>query len=206
MNKQKTFSQPWYTSVQFTDQIDICCPNCGKQAKVTGNSRYLFPWNTKDCRIICTHCSYNKTQKQLRWQGPLSGKGWSRCKKCGTSINTSCETNGKKDCIPKAQNEDCPRCKTTNELEISWSIIHLTKDPIDPYLGLNLWYQKNIKNNILWFYNIEHMEYIEDYISSTIRERGLYNGKYSIITNLPTWIKDAKNRSTILKTIKQLKV
>ena len=71
---------------------------------------------------------------------------------------------------------------------------------IDPYFGLDLYLQVNIKENVFWVYNIDHLKYLRHYVSSTLRE-GYGRHKYSLITNLPQWIKAAKNRELIVKKL-----
>jgi len=63
--------------------------------------------------------------------------------------------------------------------------------------------QTDIKGKIIWFYNIDHLKYLKDYIASKLREDDGRH-KYSLITNLPQWIKSAKNRNLILKKIDRL--
>ncbi len=62
-----------------------------------------------------------------------------------------------------------------------------------------------VKDKIIWFYNMDHLEYLNDYISSKLREDDGRH-KYSMITNLPQWIKSAKNRDLILKKMHRLEI
>jgi hypothetical protein len=78
----------------------------------------------------------------------------------------------------------------------------------DCYFGLPLWLQTEVSDGILWFHNLRHLQYIEAFVRSTLRERrtdiyGYRNA--SIISRLPNWIKAAKNRRQILKAIERLK-
>lgn len=56
----------------------------------------------------------------------------------------------------------------------------------------------------LWAYNLEHLIFIEDYVTANIRSRKPNINK-SLISRLPQWIKSAKNREQIVKAIQSLK-
>lgn len=78
--------------------------------------------------------------------------------------------------------------------------------PYDPYFGFELWYRSETKFGLLWAYNLMHLDIIESYVSSIIRNRnGLANQNNSIGSRLPQWVKDAKNREYLLKIIQRLK-
>jgi len=57
-----------------------------------------------------------------------------------------------------------------------------------------LWYVDSVKGHQIWGYNLEHLSYLKSFLSSQLKERGKGSGKYSIITNLPTWMKSKKTK------------
>lgn len=78
---------------------------------------------------------------------------------------------------------------------------------IDPYFHLPLWLKVECCNNILWAYNIEHLDFLQRHIEAKLRERnteGIENK--SLGSRLPRWMTSAKNRTTILQSIAQLKM
>jgi hypothetical protein len=78
--------------------------------------------------------------------------------------------------------------------------------PVDPHFWLPLWLQTDCRGNALWFYNLEHMEFVEDYVAAKLRERKPhphYRNR-TMSSRLPTWIKLARNRDAVLKCIGQL--
>lgn len=80
--------------------------------------------------------------------------------------------------------------------------------PFDCYFKFKLWYTKNFKGNILFAYNIEHLNFLENYIGDKIRERKTKEGQWrngSLQSRLPKWMLESKNRSELLKAIKNLK-
>lgn len=56
----------------------------------------------------------------------------------------------------------------------------------------------------LWAYNLEHLDFLENYVGATIRSR-VPNFNKSLASRLPQWLKEAKNRKEILKIIARLK-
>ncbi|MCT4592681.1 MAG: hypothetical protein N4A57_00185 [Anaeromicrobium sp.] len=71
-----------------------------------------------------------------------------------------------------------------------------------------LWLEVNCCGEKLWSYNLKHLEYIERFVSASIREgycdeHGWKNN--SMVSRLPKWIKERKNRDEILKCIKRMK-
>lgn len=78
----------------------------------------------------------------------------------------------------------------------------------DSYFRLPLWLQIPVENQILWAYNLRHLELIESFVRATLRQRrtDLYGCRNaSIISRLPSWVKAAKNRRHILKAIDRMR-
>lgn len=77
---------------------------------------------------------------------------------------------------------------------------------IDPIFSLSLWLQVPCCGEILWAYNIPHLEFLQQYVQATIREgQGNTRRHYSMAVRLPRWMKLAKNRKSILREIQHLK-
>jgi len=82
-------------------------------------------------------------------------------------------------------------------------------DGYDSYFGLPLWLQIRVGDHMLWAYNHRHLELLDAFIQSPIRERrrdkqtGWRNS--TLISRLPEWIKAAKKRKQLLKAIDKLK-
>ena len=75
---------------------------------------------------------------------------------------------------------------------------------VDWYFRLPLWLQISCSSETLWAYNEKHLEFIEDYVAAKLRAR-IPNVNKSLVSRLPNWIKLAKNRDEILKSIRKLK-
>jgi len=110
----------------------------------------------------------------------------------------------------------CPECTHPLKLTLT-TAIHCSKcsylkinDNTD--LGNNLYLFEELKDYIqirccgelLWSANFEHLDFIEKYVSSKLRERKP-NVNRSLASRLPNWIKDKKNRDDILKAIQKFR-
>ena len=76
--------------------------------------------------------------------------------------------------------------------------------PANQYFEVELWLQAPFKNDIFWAYNSNHLEYLERYISATIREHKDRTG-FTLLEKLPKFYHEAKNRESLLKIIRKLK-
>jgi hypothetical protein len=66
-----------------------------------------------------------------------------------------------------------------------------------------LWFQKEVKGEIFWAYNREHLIEIRNCVSAKLRER--QGTTYTtMVERLPNFIKIARNRDIILRTIDNL--
>ena len=77
--------------------------------------------------------------------------------------------------------------------------------PNDPYFGLPLWLSAACCGEVLWAYNAEHLDRLEEYVSARLRERGPVPGSMSMLERLPKWIKEAKHRDEVVRTIRRLR-
>jgi hypothetical protein len=81
-------------------------------------------------------------------------------------------------------------------------------DSVDWCFHLPLWIKAPCCGHELWAYNYDHLSWLKNYIGAKIRERredeefGWRN--QSLASRLPLWMKDGKNRTPILETIKRL--
>lgn len=74
---------------------------------------------------------------------------------------------------------------------------------VDPIFSLPLWFQADIRGDLFWAYNREHLREIEAYVISKLRERQT-DTHTTMVERLPNFIKDSKNREIIVKVIEQL--
>ena len=86
-----------------------------------------------------------------------------------------------------------------------------TRDQDAWYDQLELWLQTPCCGETLWAYNKEHLDFLEQYVAATLRERtrpngtGRYAARNSTLTSrLPGWIKRARNRDDVLRCLSKL--
>jgi len=179
-------------------------------------------------KFSCNNCANHFALADNLWFGTLQVYGESVCPYCkqfGVKQKIQSESiiaSAIKPKIPASVTiqATCPKCDNQYEIitaNIKKISLHSSYDPI---FHLPLLLQISFKkSNTLWAYNIEHLLELEKYITATLRkknykiDRAEYKPghKYyddvdeSFSTNLPQWVKEAKNRNLLLKCINQLK-
>lgn len=87
-------------------------------------------------------------------------------------------------------------------------------DPVrDPIFRVPVWLQAGCcGGKLLWAYNVAHLSYVASFVAATIRERSdavragdAYPRRMSMIAKLPAWLKAAKHRDEILRTVDRLR-
>lgn len=129
-----------------------------------------------------------------------------KCQACALILET--EPDNKSLFAPRRLT--CAQCGLTqswakHRIRRGWSDQPVTDD----FFHHPLWLQITFGRNILWAYNYQHLDLIERYVGAKLRERPkpphAGAASASLINHLPQWIKSAKNRAAILKTIGKLK-
>lgn len=111
------------------------------------------------------------------------------CKKCAIGMRKS---DGKFGYIMQ-----CKRCGVLSDPIVgTWGN--------GTFMGLDLWLRTNCCSSLFWAYNKEHLDFMDSYINSSLRER-LPNTNQSLASRLPDWIKDRKNREELSKGIAKLR-
>jgi hypothetical protein len=77
--------------------------------------------------------------------------------------------------------------------------------PVDPFFRLPLWLRADCRGHTLWAFNRAHLDLIEGYVAAELRERGHGEHRMSLVSRLPRWIKSAKNRDDVLRTIRRIR-
>ncbi|RJX38951.1 hypothetical protein D3P09_15690 [Paenibacillus pinisoli] len=106
----------------------------------------------------------------------------------------------------------CLNCGMTNDIRFNQSIISYSSKwnegiiniggSFDWYFGYPLYLQIPCCGQTLWAYNLEHLEYLKNYVQAELREDHPYY--LSVESRLPLWMKSAKNRDAVLKAISKL--
>ena len=194
MSNQKRFSQPLYSIAHFCSEILVKCPKCEAQAKV--NIKTLENYNIKKS-LICKSCHFRAREG---WFGKCQGFITFHCGFCGSKIEH--QTKPTKKIFDKTSFE-CPKCNVRKSYPLKWYRYDIFEEGFEPYFGLELWLKTSLKGKTLWAYNAQHLKYLKDFLGASLREDD-NRSKYSIVTNLPKWMKSAKNRDLVLKKLRSL--
>jgi transcription elongation factor Elf1 len=197
-----SFNQLAYPTAYFSEKIFAVCPECGGKGVINtilGKYTIHRPYGNKSV-FTCTKCSCQIENSDSQWSGYYQGIVKQACGHCNASIFFA----GKPVKEPhEFETIKCEECGYNQEYSPKWFRYNGDK-PVDPFLGLDLWLQVEVKGNILWVYNLKHLDYLKSYVEAKIRNDDNRH-KYSMITNLPQWIKASKNRDLILKKLEVLR-
>ncbi len=194
------FNKPAYPTVYFSETIWVKCPKCSGFGLVNSKSAKYIQQALTGCDSVfnCKCCGYKEDQSN-KWYGYYQGFINRSCGFCGNKILSSNKPTKE---LYEKQIVKCGFCNKEREYEINW--YHFKNErPIDPYFGMDLWLRTNIKSDLIWLYNIEHLKYLREYVEAKLRTDDKRH-KYSMITNLPKFIKSAKNRNEIIKKLNKL--
>ncbi len=186
----------------FSKEIFVECPFCKKKARITRNdAMYAIPYPTNfKAKFTCNNCY--KTLSEKFWYGPINLIVDRRCGHCGSQIKERIHRTTKY--IEKLKIK-CDKCGKERFYDTQYELTYSDKNQAtDPFFGLDLWLKTHVKENVFWAYNYDHLNYLELYVSSKLRETGS-GGKYNVAWKLPNFIKIAKNRPKILKVIAKLR-
>ncbi|MFM9448619.1 hypothetical protein [Streptomyces acidiscabies] len=75
--------------------------------------------------------------------------------------------------------------------------------------GERLWLESGTRHGTIWAYNLEHLTVLRDFVAADLREHAPWyeheHRRMTYVAKLPAWIKSAKNRTEILRTIDRLR-
>ena len=186
----------------YAAEVLCACPNCRGPALVRGRSKCVIPFWVDVARVQCLRCSFVKHYNE-QWHGPMVGYGRERCGQCGHKWLEVQLKRTTKAPIKQEVNARCGECGMDSNIKLKWHREVFTGEPHDPYFGLPLWLQADCCGSTLWAYNGAHLDILKTYLEATQRQRSV-NGKWSMITRLPQWMKTAKNRAELLRCVGKL--
>ena len=79
---------------------------------------------------------------------------------------------------------------------------------VDPWFHVPLWLREPVAGELLWAWNAEHLDLLEDYVGARRRQRPARPrpSPASLLEHLPTWMKTAKHRDEVLAAITRLRI
>lgn len=125
-----------------------------------------------------------------------------RCPKCDACARVHCEESS------NGARVTCGACGHARVTEAR--VLKSLGSPTDPYFGLDLWLQLPCCGETLWARNVEHLEFLADYVQAKLRERSTETQGHGLrnklmTSRLPTWLTQANNRTRVLRCIAQLR-
>ncbi|AOS63841.1 TFIIB-type zinc ribbon-containing protein [Actinoalloteichus hymeniacidonis] len=125
------------------------------------------------------------------------------CPRCANRAISRAYPNESRFIISWPRRLTCPTCAYTADWDASscsaWG------GPTDPFFRFPLWLTAECcGGRELWVLNAQHLDLLEQYVAARIRER-LHGSGMTMIARLPAWIKSAKHRAEILRTIHRLR-
>ncbi|MDO4880633.1 MAG: hypothetical protein Q3983_05075 [Capnocytophaga sp.] len=177
----------------------VVCPKCQRYAVISPSDLY----QNKNSVLRCSHCGLEQQKNTSHFFTAIIKLN---CPECGTPIYHE-QPNLKKKI--ETMPIKCPKCALSLRVKPQYTETYLrnwnTKISglqCDSLFGLPYFFQTNIRGNLFWARNPLHIQLMQDYIASTLREReGM-----SIVARLPTFIKVKKNRELLLKTLHKWKM
>lgn len=100
----------------------------------------------------------------------------------------------------------CVRCGySSNEVPLRG---YWPDKPKDWYFHRPVWLQAPCACHILWALNLDHLNYMGEYVQAELREKqpdesGMHN--QSLLNRLPRWMKESSNRNVVIATIEKLR-
>lgn len=182
----------------FLDDILVRCPSCGSTAHVIprGTGRL------RPARLACASCG-------LARETPAAVPGPRRCQHCNRWIPLAdWKAVGAK---PRSRQYQiaCPRCHRQARATSRWISMG---GPEDPFFGLPLLLQLPCCDDVLWAFNLRHLELLRALVGASVRERareararGALVSNATLLARLPRWMKAAKNRDSVVACIGKLR-
>jgi hypothetical protein len=83
---------------------------------------------------------------------------------------------------------------------------YLTGTDVDPWFREPLWLRTEVIGEVLWAYNVRHLDALEAFIGATIRSHDRTPGMiHTMVNHLPGWMKQAGHREPLLAAIAKLR-
>ncbi|WP_113664323.1 hypothetical protein [Pedobacter nanyangensis] len=143
----------------------------------------------------------NRFQDQNKRLAEFEAEVWAKCPSC------SKRAIAKVDYELRKARLSCTNCGYHKEVSTETTVLGMKanwKRSAEEYFGAQMWFQYPFKNDVFWAYNAAHLDYLEQYISATLREHK-DRSHFTLLEKLPKFYHEAKNRKALLKIIERLK-
>jgi hypothetical protein len=181
----------------YLNDVSVVCPQCNKEAHVTVDN----PWLLNNAKLKCFNCMFSQSVEELARYNVILNRN---CDNCGNNILITIPSQREKSNDIRVT---CKKCGISRSFKPRNEVYYLKYNENinanDPVFGLPLWFQTDVRGNLFWALNREHLLEIKNYVGSKLRERKV-KSYTTMVEKLPTFIRDAKNREAIIKAIERL--
>lgn len=190
-----------HTLYHFADRIYVQCPGERGPGVIQGKADYHF---LQSARLTALQGTFHKSWDGRTWFGPVFARLNHFCPHCGLTFQAPVIEREKIDAhLPAQFDHACESCGKRSQIPLTWFRGDISQPGLDPFFGLPLLLRGMVKDHVMWFFNRAHLDYVRDYVKADLRER-IQPGKWSMITRLPGWVKEGKNRDRILRVMQRI--
>ena len=187
--------KPFYRSLRYYyAEVIVHCPKCGARARIVQKDGYR-----SNPILKCPNCHYKQSEVTRTYTQIVK----LICSNCGERIHSRITGVAHKKPTIFVK---CSNCQVSQKCEPRYreeDIVRRYGAPFDPHYGYQLWLAVEVRGNILWAYNYQHLNDIKQYVTASLREkRGC--GYMTMVEKLPQWIISRKNRNEVLRAIAKL--
>jgi hypothetical protein len=196
MEKNSRYSGPPTTLYSYMREFSVECPKCKCEAIVTNDGTFRLD----NGRLTCRNCTYSENASDLIRYKSIVKRYCDNCGKQFEAIYPSEKEPAPRITVP------CPHCGTIQDYKPKiekYKAGYKSPGAVDPVFNLPLWFQVEIKGNLMWAFNRSHLSEIKSYVNAKLRERQTWKHT-TMVEKLPQFIKAAKNREMIIKVIDKL--
>ena len=184
-----------YFTFHAEKPICVQCPKCKGMGIVHIKDNLAY--------FNCSHCPHSLIQERTLYRYDVHN----HCSNCGRYYRVDLKPTD-------AQNFNklmvaCPYCGTKMQGQVHKTAYcdyycSSIKQGCDPFFNLPLWFLSSFNGKLVWALNREHLNYLIDYLSATLREKPTTYPLKTQSDHLPTFMKTAKNRERIVKILRKM--
>ncbi|MBO9829848.1 hypothetical protein J7373_16465 [Xanthomonas sp. A2111] len=182
----------------YADQVAVRCHRCGAPGWVLAQWE-PYRWQA---RFRCGQCAAGLDSANGDWAGAVQLVGRRACGHCGHQWVQVCVTSTMAVPPPKTVPARCAHCRKDSAVAVELRRLR-DGSPCDPHFGMPLALVAPTRAGVLWAYNPRHLQELQDYVAATLRERRGLFGR-SMVARLPAWMKLARHRPLMLRTLQRL--
>ena len=196
--KDKPFMYYSLGRVSAEGGVWVKCPKCGQKATVTRNEY-------TDKHLKCSCCFHTETKSFFGYD--ISAKGF--CMKCERYVRIPIKDESKGNFLEV--HAPCPHCGDVQQWYIDkvkqqWYNLGEVNKGIESYFGCELYLLSSFRGQLMWALNDEHLDYLIEFVAAGLRERPAgYLAKKTQGFLIPTFMKTAKNRESVLRILRKLR-